>query len=104
MLGTERRAAGGVGGPRRPGPDAARPHVVAMLHAHVRARRSALALLACTATVAGCGGSGGHRGPTASSPTAGGKAAASTPNGARAITVVGRQRRGTRVEDWTLRT
>jgi S-formylglutathione hydrolase FrmB len=75
-----------------------------MLHAHVRAHRSALALLACTAMAAGCGGSGAHGGPTASSPTAGGKAGSSTPNGARAITVVGRQRLGARVEDWALRT
>jgi diacylglycerol O-acyltransferase / trehalose O-mycolyltransferase len=63
-----------------------------------RARRSALAFLACTAMAAGCGGSGGHDGSTGRSPTATAGA------GARAITVVDRQRLGARVEDWTLRT
>jgi S-formylglutathione hydrolase FrmB len=63
-----------------------------------RARRSALAFLACTAMAAGCGGSGGHGGSTGRSPTATAGA------GARAITVVGRQRLGARVEDWTLST
>jgi S-formylglutathione hydrolase FrmB len=65
------------------------------------ARRSALLLIiACIAMLAGCGGSGGHGGATGRSPTAATAAGA----GAGAITVVGRERRGARVEDWTLRT
>jgi diacylglycerol O-acyltransferase / trehalose O-mycolyltransferase len=75
-----------------------------MLHAPVRAGRSALALLACTAMVGGCGGSANHGGSTGQSPASRGRPAASTPAGARAITVVDRQRLGARVEDWTLRT
>jgi diacylglycerol O-acyltransferase/trehalose O-mycolyltransferase len=66
------------------------------------ARRCALALVAAAALAAGCGGSGG--GPAASSSASGSKAASSAPAGARAITVVGRQRLGARVEDWALRT
>lgn len=53
--------------------------------------------------MAGCGGSGGDR-PTASSSAAGGHGAPRTPAGARAITVVRRQRLDTRLEEWTLRT
>jgi diacylglycerol O-acyltransferase / trehalose O-mycolyltransferase len=68
-----------------------------------RARDWMLALVAAGAIVAGCGG-GGESGPTASSATAGPKAASKTPAGARAITVVGRQRLSARLEDWTLRT
>ena len=68
-----------------------------------RARRSALALLAGGVLAAGCGGTGSG-GPNASSPTAGGKTAPSTAAGARAITVVGRQRLGARLDEWTLRT
>ena len=67
------------------------------------ARRRVLALAAAGAIVAGCGGSGGHGGPTASSPTAHGQTASST-LGARAITVVGRERLDARLQEWTLRT
>jgi diacylglycerol O-acyltransferase/trehalose O-mycolyltransferase len=64
-------------------------------------RRSALALAAAAAIAAGCGGAAhDHAGAT----TAGTQRAASTPVGARAITVVGRQRLGARLEEWTLRT
>jgi diacylglycerol O-acyltransferase / trehalose O-mycolyltransferase len=74
-----------------------------------RVRRSALAVLAGGAIAAGCGGGadGGAAGSTAStappSPAAP-ATAASTTAGARAITVVGRQRLGPRLEEWTLRT
>jgi diacylglycerol O-acyltransferase/trehalose O-mycolyltransferase len=65
------------------------------------ARRCALALVAAAAIAAGCGGTAeDHAGPT----TAGTPRASSTPAGARAITVVGRQRLGARLEDWILRT
>ena len=65
------------------------------------ARRCALALVAAAAIAAGCGGTAkDHAGATA----AGTRRASSTPAGARAITVVGRQRVGARMEDWTLRT
>jgi len=65
------------------------------------ARHRALALVAAAAIAAGCGGaSQDHRGGT----TAGTSRASSTPAGARAIAVVSRQRRGARLEDWTLRT
>jgi S-formylglutathione hydrolase FrmB len=65
------------------------------------ARRCALALVAAAAMAAGCGGTAeDHAGAT----TAGTPRAASPPAGARAITVVGRERRGARIEDWTLRT
>jgi diacylglycerol O-acyltransferase / trehalose O-mycolyltransferase len=66
-------------------------------------RRSALALAVVAALATGCGGGGGG-GSTPSSPGAAGKAASGAPAGARAISVVGRQRLGARVEDWTLRT
>jgi S-formylglutathione hydrolase FrmB len=65
------------------------------------ARRRALALVAAAAIAAGCGGAAkDHAGAT----TAGTPRPVSTPAGARAITVVARQRRGARIEDWTLRT
>jgi S-formylglutathione hydrolase FrmB len=64
-------------------------------------RRCALALVAAAAIAAGCGGTAkDHAGAT----TAGTRRASSTPAGARAITVVSRQRRGARLEDWTLQT
>ena len=65
-----------------------------------RARLSALALLAGGALAAGCGGTAG--GGAADSPTA--AKSSSTLAGARAITVVARQRRSARLEEWTLRT
>ena len=65
------------------------------------AGRCALALVAAAAIASGCGATGkDHAGAT----TAAARRPASTPAGARAIAVVGRQRRGARVEDWTLRT
>jgi diacylglycerol O-acyltransferase/trehalose O-mycolyltransferase len=65
------------------------------------ARRSALALVAVAAIAAGCGGAAkDHAGAT----TAGTQRAASTPAGARAIAVFGRQRLGARLEEWTLQT
>jgi diacylglycerol O-acyltransferase / trehalose O-mycolyltransferase len=65
------------------------------------ARRRALALVAVAAIAAGCGGTAkDHAGTT----TAGTRPASTTPAGARAIAVVGRQRLGARMEDWTLRT
>jgi diacylglycerol O-acyltransferase/trehalose O-mycolyltransferase len=65
------------------------------------ARRSALALVAVAAIAAGCGGTAKeHAGAT----TAGPQRSAGLPAGARAIAVVSRQRRGTRLEDWTLQT
>jgi hypothetical protein len=65
------------------------------------ARRSALALVAVAAIATGCGAAAkDHAGAT----TAGTQRVSSTPAGARAITVVGRQRLGARLEDWTLRT
>jgi diacylglycerol O-acyltransferase/trehalose O-mycolyltransferase len=64
-------------------------------------RRSALALAAVAAIAPGCGGAAhDHAGVT----TAGTQRAASAPVGARAIKVVGRQRLGARLEEWTLRT
>ena len=64
-------------------------------------RGSALALVAVAAIAAGCGGAAkDHSGAR----TAGTQRASSTPAGASAITVVSRQRRGARLEDWTLRT
>ena len=65
-----------------------------------RARLSALALLAGGALAAGCGGTAG--GGAADSPTA--AKSSSTLAGARAITVVARQRPSARLEEWTLRT
>ena len=65
------------------------------------ARPRALALVAAAAIAAGCGGTPKDH-PGAS--TAGTPRASSTPAGARAIAVVSRQRRGARVEDWTLQT
>ena len=65
------------------------------------ARRSALALVAVAAIAAGCGGTAKeHAGAT----TAGPQRSAGLPAGARAIAVVSRQRRGARLEDWTLQT
>jgi diacylglycerol O-acyltransferase/trehalose O-mycolyltransferase len=64
-------------------------------------RRSALALAAVAALAAGCGGATHDH---AAATTAGTQRAASAPAGARAITVVGRQRLGARLEEWTLRT
>jgi S-formylglutathione hydrolase FrmB len=65
------------------------------------ARRCALALVAAAAIAAGCGATAkDHAGTIA----AGTRRASSAPAGARAITVVGRQRLGARLEDWTLRT
>jgi S-formylglutathione hydrolase FrmB len=65
------------------------------------ARRCALALVATAAIAAGCGGTAkDHAGAT----TAGTPRASSLPAGARAIAVVSRQRRGARLEDWTLQT
>jgi S-formylglutathione hydrolase FrmB len=65
------------------------------------ARRCALALVAAAAIAAGCGGAAKeHAGGT----TAATGRASSTLAGARAITVVGRQRHSARIEDWTLRT
>jgi S-formylglutathione hydrolase FrmB len=65
------------------------------------ARRCALALVAVAAIAAGCGGAAkDHAGVT----TAGAQRAADPPAGARAITVVGRQRLGGRLEEWTLKT
>jgi S-formylglutathione hydrolase FrmB len=63
----------------------------------VTAARRALALLAAAAIAAGCGGHGGGAATTASS-------VLSRPAGAQAITVVGRERLGSRLEQWTLRT
>ena len=57
-----------------------------------RGRRWVVALLVAGA-IAGCGGTGEHAGSTAASPTA-----------SRGITVVGRERLGARLEEWTLRT
>src|SRR5690242_1852682 len=65
------------------------------------ARRRALALVAVAAIAAGCGGTATDRAGTSA---AGTRRASGTPAGARAITVVGRQRLGARMEDWTLRT
>ena len=65
-----------------------------------RARLSALALLAGAALAAGCGGTAG--GGAADSQTA--AKSSSTLAGARAITVVARQRPSARLEEWTLRT
>src|SRR3954454_23052101 len=65
------------------------------------ARRCALALLAAAAIAAGCGGTAKDGGGAT---TAGTRRASSMPAGARAIAVVSRQRRGARLEDWTLQT
>src|SRR4051795_5534797 len=65
------------------------------------ARRCALALLAAAAIAAGCGGTA--KDPGGATP-AGTRRASSMPAGARAIAVVSRQRRGARLEDWTLQT
>jgi diacylglycerol O-acyltransferase/trehalose O-mycolyltransferase len=67
----------------------------------IAARRPALALLAAAAIAAGCGGKGADTRAAASSPAGGQRSSLA---GARAITVVGRQRHGARLEDWTLRT
>ena len=64
-------------------------------------RRCALALVAGAAIAAGCGAAAkDHAGATAT----GAHPASSTLTGARAITVVSRQRLGARLEEWTLRT
>ncbi|HEX6695178.1 MAG TPA: alpha/beta hydrolase family protein [Solirubrobacteraceae bacterium] len=63
-------------------------------------RRSALALAAVAALVAGCGGAAKEQAGAAT----GAQHAASPPAGARAITVVSRQRLGARLEEWTLQT
>src|SRR4051812_50220215 len=65
------------------------------------ARRCALALLAAAAIAAGCGGTAKDGGGAT---TAGTRRASSMPAGARAIAVFSRQRRGARLEDWTLQT
>src|SRR4051794_20976867 len=65
------------------------------------ARRCALALVAAAAMAAGCAGTAAdHTGTT----TSGTRRAASPPAGARGLTLVGRERRGARIEDWTLGT
>jgi S-formylglutathione hydrolase FrmB len=62
------------------------------------ARRCALALIVAAAIAAGCGGDAG---PTTSTTP---PRSAQAPTGARAITVVRRQRLDARLEEWTLRT
>ena len=73
-----------------------------------RVRRSALAVLAGGAIAAGCGGTGSDGRATGSTATpsssAPAAAAASAATGARAITIVRRQRLDPRLEEWTLRT
>src|SRR3954464_33416 len=65
------------------------------------ARRCALALLAAAAIAAGCGGTAKER---AGATTARPQRRARLPAGAQAIAVFSRQRRGARLEDWTLQT
>src|SRR4051812_50124577 len=65
------------------------------------ARRCALALLAAAAIAAGCGGTAKDGGGAT---TAGTRRASSMPAGARALAVFSPQRRGARLEDWTLQT
>ena len=73
-----------------------------------RVQRSALAVLAGGAIAAGCGGTGSDGRATGSTATpsssAPAAAAASAATGARAITIVRRQRLDPRLEEWTLRT
>ena len=72
-----------------------------------RVQRSALAVLAGGAIAAGCGGTGsdGRAPGSTTTPSSSAPAAAATaPTGARAITVLRRQRLDPRLEEWTLRT
>jgi S-formylglutathione hydrolase FrmB len=70
----------------------------------VRARRAALAAVAAAALAAGCGATGAGDTRSAAAPTAGTQRTATTPPGARAVTVVRRRNLDGRLEEWTLRT
>ena len=75
-----------------------------------RVRRCALALVAGGLLAGGCGGGGGDTQSAVTAPgvtstaAAGQETGAAAPAGAKAITVVRRQRIGARMEEWTLRT
>jgi S-formylglutathione hydrolase FrmB len=74
-----------------------------------RVRRCALALVAGGLLAGGCGGGGDTRSAATapgvtSTAAAGQETGAAAPAGAKAITVVRRQRIGARMEEWTLRT